>query len=185
MNWKGIAVIGVGALALGWMIASAADKGTIKIVSQSPLSGGQSVLGEAVRNGAQLAVDDFGKLVTSWGFKLAFEPYDDQAKPDVGTANANRVINDADVLAVVGHFNSGVSVPASEVYAKVGLVMISPTNTGTKVTDRGLPNVNRVCGRDDVAGPAIAEFASKTLKAKRMYVLSDKHVRALRQDRLR
>ncbi len=174
MNFKGVVAIGVSLLAGGLMIASAQGKGTIKIVSQSPLSGGQSVLGEAVRNGAQLALDDFGKLVTSWGFKLAFEPYDDQAKPDVGTANANRVINDPDVLGVMGHFNSGVSVPASEVYAKVGLVMISPTNTGTKVTDRGLPNVNRVCGRDDVAGPAIAEFAAKTLKAKRMYVLSDK-----------
>jgi branched-chain amino acid transport system substrate-binding protein len=158
----------------GLMISSAAEKGTIKVVSQSPLSGGQSVLGDAVKNGAQLAMDDFGKLITSWGFKLSFEPLDDQAKPDIGTANANRVINDADVLGVVGHFNSGVSVPASEVYAKVGLVMISPTNTGTKVTDRGLPNVNRVCGRDDVAGPAIAQFAIKTLKAKRMFVLSDK-----------
>jgi branched-chain amino acid transport system substrate-binding protein len=169
-------LMAVGACMLfgGLMIGSAAEKGTIKVVSQSPLSGGQSVLGDAVKNGAQLAMDDFGKLITSWGFKLSFEPLDDQAKPDIGTANANRVINDADILGVVGHFNSGVSVPASEVYAKVGLVMISPTNTGTKVTDRGLPNVNRVCGRDDVAGPAIAQFAIKTLKVKRMFVLSDK-----------
>jgi hypothetical protein len=66
MNFKGIAAIGMGALVGGLMIASAQGKGTIKIVSQSPLSGGQSVLGEAVRNGAQLALDDFGKLVTSW-----------------------------------------------------------------------------------------------------------------------
>jgi branched-chain amino acid transport system substrate-binding protein len=156
--------------------ASGQGKGTIKIVSQTPLSGGQSVLGTATKNGVELAVQDFGKLVTAYGFKLVFEPYDDQANKDIGVVNANRLINDPDVLGVVGHVNSGVAIPSSEVYARVNLTMVSPSNTNPLITDRKSTAAvtNRVCGRDDVQGPAGAEFAVKTLKAKRIYVLNDK-----------
>jgi branched-chain amino acid transport system substrate-binding protein len=166
-----------GALILGFgLTASGQSKGTIKIVSQTPLSGGQSVLGTATKNGVELAVQDFGKLVTAYGFKLVFEPYDDQANKDIGVVNANRLINDNDVLGVVGHVNSGVAIPSSEVYARVGLTMVSPSNTNPLITDRKSTAAvtNRVCGRDDVQGPAGAEFAVKTLKAKRIYVLNDK-----------
>jgi branched-chain amino acid transport system substrate-binding protein len=74
----------------------------------------------------------------------------------------------------VGHYNSGVAIPSSEVYNRVGLVMVSPANTNPRVTDRNLPNVNRICGRDDVQGPAGAEFAVKELKAKKIFVIHDK-----------
>ena len=170
-RFVGLAVLA--ALAVG---ADAQRKGTIKIVSQTPLSGGQSKLGTAIKNGVELAVQDFGKLVTSYGFKLVYEPYDDQANKDTGVANANRLINDNDVLAVVGHLNSGVAIPSSEVYAKVNLTMVSPANTNPLVTDRKSTNAvtNRVCGRDDVQGPAGADFVITTLKAKKLYVINDK-----------
>ena len=170
-RFVGLAVLA--ALAVG---ADAQKKGTIKIVSQTPLSGGQSKLGTAIKNGVELAVQDFGKLVTSYGFKLVYEPYDDQANKDTGVANANRLINDNDVLAVVGHLNSGVAIPSSEVYAKVNLTMVSPANTNPLVTDRKSTNAvtNRVCGRDDVQGPAGADFVITTLKAKKLYVINDK-----------
>jgi branched-chain amino acid transport system substrate-binding protein len=171
-----IAAALVGSSLIASQTASGQSKGTIKFVSQTPLSGGQSVLGEAIKNGVTLALEDFGKTVTSYGFKFVYEPYDDQAKPDIGAANANKIINDADVLGVVGHLNSGVAIPSSEVYAKVGLTMVTPANTNPTVTDRKSTALvtNRVCGRDDVQGPAAAEFALKTLKAKTFYVLNDK-----------
>jgi branched-chain amino acid transport system substrate-binding protein len=101
-------------------------------------------------------------------------PQDDQAKPEVGVANARNMVADPDVLLIVGHFNSGVALPASEVYKDAMLTMISPANTATEITDRGYPNVNRVCGRDDVQGPVGARFAAQELKAKSVYVIHDK-----------
>jgi branched-chain amino acid transport system substrate-binding protein len=75
---------------------------------------------------------------------------------------------------MVGHFNSGVALPASEVYKDAMLAMISPANTATEITDRGYPNVNRVCGRDDVQGPVGARFAAQDLKLKSVYIIHDK-----------
>jgi len=147
---------------------------TIKIATQSPLSGGSGALGEQIKLGAQLAVEEAQPRFQKLGFKLELAAYDDQANPDTGVANANRIINDADIIGVVGHYNSGVAIPSSEVYARVNLVMVSPANTNPRITDRNMPDVNRICGRDDVQGPAGAEFAVKELKAKKIFVIHDK-----------
>ncbi len=170
-RYLGLAVLA--ALAMG---AEAQNKGVIKIASQTPLSGGQSKLGVAISNGVRQAIDDEGKLITSLGYKLEYAPFDDQAKSEQGVANANRMINDNDILGVVGHLNSGVAIPSSEVYARVGLAMVSPANTNPLVTDRkSTVNVaSRICGRDDVQGPAGADFIVQTLKAKKIYVINDK-----------
>jgi branched-chain amino acid transport system substrate-binding protein len=170
-RFVGLAVLA--ALAMG---AEAQNKGVIKIASQTPLSGGQSKLGVAISNGVRLAITDEGKLITSLGFKLEYAPFDDQAKPEQGVANANRIINDNDILGVVGHLNSGVAIPSSEVYARVGLTMVSPANTNVLVTGRkSTVNVtNRICGRDDAQGAAGAEYVINTLKAKKVLVINDK-----------
>jgi branched-chain amino acid transport system substrate-binding protein len=158
-----------------WIPAAVwAQKGTIKIAIQSPLSGEQAALGEHIKLGAQLAVEEATKPFKALGFDLVFVPYDDQAKPEVGVANARNVVADPDVLVLVGHFNSGVALPASEVYKDAMLAMISPANTATEITDRGYPNVNRVCGRDDVQGPVGARFAAQDLKLKSVYIIHDK-----------
>ncbi len=151
-----------------------AQKGTIKLAVQAPLSGEQAALGEHVKLGAQLAVEEASKAFKALGYDLVFVPYDDQAKPEVGVANARNIVADPNVLALVGHFNSGVALPASEVYKDAMLAMISPANTATEITDRGYPNVNRVCGRDDVQGPVGARFAAQDLKLKSVYVIHDK-----------
>src|SRR5712692_3777649 len=151
-----------------------AGKGTIKIATQSPLSGGQAALGEGIKLGAQLAVEKLRGTLEKQGFKVDLVPFDDQAKPDVGVANSKNIIADKDILAIIGHLNSGVAIPSSEVYKEVSLVMISPANTNPVVTDRGYPNVNRVCGRDDVQGVVGAEFAHGTLKVKSVYIIHDK-----------
>ena len=100
-------------------------------------------------------------------------PFDDQAKPDVGVANAKNIIADKDIMVVIGHLNSGVAIPSSEVYKEVNLAMISPANTNPTVTDRGYKNVYRVCGRDDVQGVVGSEFANGQ-NAKSVYVIHDK-----------
>lgn len=151
-----------------------AQKGAIKVAVQAPLSGEQAALGEHLKLGAQLAVEETVKTYKALGFNLVFVPYDDQAKPEVGVANARNIVSDPDVLLLVGHFNSGVALPSSEVYKDAMLAMISPANTATEITDRGYPNVNRVCGRDDVQGPVGARFTAQDLKLKSVYIIHDK-----------
>lgn len=146
----------------------------IKIATQSPLSGGQGALGEQIKLGAQLAVEAAAPRFEALGYKLELAAYDDQANPDTGVANANRIINDPDILAIVGHYNSGVAIPSSEVYARVNLAMVSPANTNPRITDRNMTSVNRICGRDDVQGPAAAEYAVNDLGAKNIFVIHDK-----------
>jgi branched-chain amino acid transport system substrate-binding protein len=151
----------------------AQGKGTIKIATQSPLSGGQAALGEGIKLGAQLALEKNKANLEKAGFKVELVPFDDQAKPDVGVANAKNIIADKDIMAVIGHLNSGVAIPSSEVYKDVSLTMISPANTNPTVTDRGYKNVYRVCGRDDVQGVVGSEFA-KSQNTKSVYVIHDK-----------
>ena len=161
------------ALVLPAGFLDAQGKGTIKIATQSPLSGGQAALGEGIKLGAQLAIEKLRGPLDKMGFKVELVPYDDQAKPDVGVANAKNIIADKDILVVIGHLNSGVAIPSSEAYKDASLAMISPANTNPTVTDRGYPNVYRVCGRDDVQGVVGAEFA-KSLRTKSAYVIHDK-----------
>jgi branched-chain amino acid transport system substrate-binding protein len=152
---------------------AAQGKGAIKIATQSPLSGGQAALGEGIKLGAQLALERFRAPLEKLGFTVDLVPFDDQAKPDVGVANAKNIVADSSILVVIGHLNSGVAIPASEVYKDASLAMISPANTNPAITDRGYPNVFRVCGRDDVQGAVGAEFATN-LGVKTAYVIHDK-----------
>ena len=154
-------------------VSEAQGKGTIKIATQSPLSGDQAALGEGIKLGTQLAVEKLKGPLEKMGFKVELVPFDDQAKPDVGVANAKNIVADKEILAVIGHLNSGVAIPSSEVYKDANLVMISPANTNPTVTDRGYPNVNRVCGRDDVQGVVGSEFAHGQ-KTKSAYIVHDK-----------
>jgi branched-chain amino acid transport system substrate-binding protein len=154
--------------------AAAQQKGRIKIAVQAPLSGEQAAIGEHIKLGAQLAVEESNKAFKDLGYDLILVPQDDQAKPEVGVANARNMVADPEVLVIVGHFNSGVALPSSEVYKDAMLTMISPANTATEITDRGYPNVNRVCGRDDVQGPVGARFTAQDLKLKSVYIIHDK-----------
>ncbi len=149
------------------------DKGTIKIATQSPLSGGQSAIGVDIKNGAELALEQLKKPLEDMGFKVEMAPYDDQANPDNGVANAKNIVADPAILCIVGHYNSGVQIPSSEVYHSSTLANVSPANTNPRVTDRGYPEVSRIVGRDDVQGVVAADFAaSKGMTS--TYVIHDK-----------
>ena len=168
------ASIALTASALGLTGPVRAQDKVIKVASQSPLSGGQSVLGTAISNGTRLGVEQLSESLAAKGYKVEYVGFDDQATPDVGVANAQNIVNDASIIGVIGHLNSGVAIPSSEVYNKADLVMISPANTNVNVTDRGLPTVNRICGRDDKQGAAGAAYAANDLKVKSVYVMHDK-----------
>jgi branched-chain amino acid transport system substrate-binding protein len=110
---------------------AAASMGTIKIATQSPLSGGQSLLGVAIKQGAELALEQLGGDLAAMGYDVQLAPYDDQATPDVGVANAKNIVADSEILCGVGHLNSGVMIPSSEEYHTANLAFVSPANTAT------------------------------------------------------
>lgn len=158
------------ALALG----TASAQTTVKIATLSPLSGGQSDLGTQIRNGAQIAVNEYKAQFQKLGLNLQLVAYDDQADPATGTAQARKIAADRQILAVVGTLNSGVAIPSSAALAPSRVAMVSPANTANNVTDRGLSNMNRIVARDDAQGPAGANFITGNLKAKKVYILNDK-----------
>jgi branched-chain amino acid transport system substrate-binding protein len=164
-------------MVVSMMLAScapaAAPVQTIKIASQSPLSGGQSNIGVSLKNGAELGVEQKKAALEAMGFKVEFAAFDDQSNPDTGVANAKQIVSDPAILCVVGHWNSGVQIPSSEVYHSSQLANISAANTNPKVTDRRYPEVSRVCGRDDMQGAVGAEFSSKQ-GIKTVYIIHDK-----------
>lgn len=154
--------------------AAASTGGTlIKVATQTPLSGPQSVLGTAIRNGAQLALEQFGSGLSDLGLSVELAPYDDQASPDTGVANANQIIADPSVLCLDGHLNSGVMLQAMEIYHTGGLAAVSPANTNPLVTTTGYPEINRIVGRDDVQGVVGAEFAFNELGLSTVYIIHD------------
>jgi branched-chain amino acid transport system substrate-binding protein len=123
-----------------------------------------------------LAIDQANQRKLRIGGKIVhFEMLseDDQGDPKIGTLVAQKLV-DAKVAAVIGHLNSGVSIPASEIYARAGIPMISGSATNPALTERGLKTVFRTIGRDDQQGPAIALYIVQELKAKKVALADDK-----------
>ena len=146
----------------------------IKIATQLPLSGGSAITGESIRLGAQLKLEEEAEKFKELGYTLQLETYDDQSDPKKGVSNANIIGADESILAVVGHYNSGVAIPSSEVYNKYNLAMITPGATAVDITERGLKTVNRIVERDDGQGPAAAKYAVESLGAKKIFIIQDK-----------
>ncbi|HWI63839.1 MAG TPA: branched-chain amino acid ABC transporter substrate-binding protein [Symbiobacteriaceae bacterium] len=148
----------------------------VKVATVSPLSGGQASLGVAIKNGAELAIKDREKDLTAAGYKVVFQPQDDEAKPEVGTQIAQRLAADKGFLGVVGTLNTGVAKGIAPILLREGggLVMVSPANTGVVMTESGWTNYNRIVFRDDYQGPAAARYAAQVLKIKTAYVMHDK-----------
>ncbi len=149
---------------------------TVTIAHAGPLTGSIAHLGKDDENGVHLAIDQANaKNLTIGGkpVKFVMDSEDDQADPKTGTTVAQKLV-DAKVAAVIGHLNSGVSIPASEIYAKAGIPMISGSATNPALTERGLKTVFRTVGRDDQQGPAIASYIAHELKAKKVAIVDDK-----------
>ena len=147
-------------------------EGTIKIATQSPLSGPQAAIGIGISNAAELGVEQLAGPLEEMGFTVELEPFDDQAQPEVGSANANSIISDPDILCMNGHYNSGVALAALPTYESANLAMVSPANTNPAITE-DFPNAFRIVGRDDLQGPIGAQFADEGLNAETIYIVHD------------
>ena len=147
----------------------------VKLGHVGPLTGGIAHLGKDNENGARLAVDEAnakGLKLGGKSVKLELITEDDQADPKVGTTVAQKLV-DAKVAGVVGHLNSGVTIPASSIYNQAGIPMISGSATNPQLTEQGFKNVFRVVGRDDQQGPAIASYLASEVKPKTVAVIDD------------
>ena len=145
----------------------------VKIGHVGPLTGGIAHLGKDNENGARLAVEEANAARTRIDgkeVKFTFLAEDDQADPKTGTTVAQKLV-DAKVAGVVGHLNSGTSIPASPIYAQAGIPVIS--GSATKLTEQGFKSQFRVVGRDDQQGPAIASYLATTKKPKLVAVIDD------------
>jgi len=159
-------------LAAGLAFSGAANA-QFKLGVAGPITGPNASFGAQLTNGVAQAAEDINAAGGILGQKVEVEQGDDVSDPKQGVSVANKFVGDG-VKYVVGHFNSGVTIPASEVYADNGVIFITPSATNPKVTERGLWNAFRTCGRDDQQGRLWADYAIKNLKGKKIAIVHDK-----------
>src|SRR5499427_2684929 len=145
----------------------------VKLGIGGPLTSGSAACGAQLKNGAEQAVEDINAAGGILGQKIQVFVGDDRADPKEGVSVANKFVGDG-VKFVVGHFNSGVTIPSSEVLQENGILEITPAATNPKVTERGMWNIFRTCGRDDQQGPVAGAIIADKFKGKRIAVVHDK-----------
>lgn len=149
----------------------------VKIGHVAPLTGPIAHLGKDNENGARMAADEInaagGIKVGDKVFKLELVAEDDKADPKEGTLAAQKLV-DAGVVAVVGHLNSGTSIPASKIYADANVTQISPSATNPKLTEQGFKTTFRVVANDNQQGAVLANFAATEMKAKTIAIVDDR-----------
>jgi branched-chain amino acid transport system substrate-binding protein len=153
-----------------------AQETVIKIGHVGPTTGGIAHLGKDNENGAKLAIEDLNaKGLTIGGKKIKFElvAEDDAADPKTGTTVAQKLM-DAKVVGVIGHLNSGTTIPASKIYNDAGVPQISPSATNPKYTQQGFKNAYRVVAHDGQLGGTLGKYAIKEVKAKTVAIIDDR-----------
>ncbi len=163
------ALAAAAALTLGATVANA----EIVIATAGPMTGPYASFGEQMQRGAEQAVADINAAGGVLGQQLKLEVGDDACDPKQAVAVANQMVNKGIVL-MAGHFCSGSSIPASEVYTEEDILQISPASTNPLLTERGLDNVFRTCGRDDQQGIVAGNFIADSFSGKRIAVVHDK-----------
>ncbi len=166
----------VGAIALAMAGSAFAQETVVKIGHVAPMSGGQAHYGRDNANGAIMAVEDLNaKGFMIGGKKVKFEllAEDDAADPKQGTAAAQKLV-DAKVNGVIGHLNSGTTIPASKIYFDAGIPQISPSATNPKYTQQGFNTAFRVVANDGQLGGTLGRYAVTNLKGKSIAVIDDR-----------
>ncbi len=156
-------------------VARAEDQ-VVRIGHVAPLSGQIAHLGKDNENGARMAIDALNaKGVTIGGRKVKFVlmPEDDGANPQQATAAAQKLV-DAKINGVIGHLNSGTTIPASKIYNENGIPQISPSSTNPKYTLQGYKGAFRVVANDGQLGGALGRYAANTIKAKNVAIIDDR-----------
>lgn len=175
--WAPLAIaLAVGLAACGKKEEKAADGSQIiKIGHVAPLTGGIAHLGKDNENGARLAIEELnqaGLMINGKKVTLVLVPEDDAADPKTATSVAQKLV-DAKVVAVVGHLNSGTTIPASKIYSDAGIVQVSPSATNPDYTKQGFKTTFRLVATDAQQGPALANYTTKNLKAKTVAIIDD------------
>ncbi|WP_338760126.1 branched-chain amino acid ABC transporter substrate-binding protein [Massilia sp. METH4] len=163
-------------LAPALLAAGASAQTVVKIGTAAPLSGPTAHQGKDVENGARMAIDDLnaqGIVIAGRKVTWVLMPEDDGGDPKAGTAVAQKLV-DAKVAAVVGHHNSGTTVPASKIYARAGIPQISPAATTPVYTNQGFRTAFRVVANDGLIGRTLATYTLRTLKARRIAIIDDR-----------
>jgi len=161
--------------ALGSTGAFAQDATDVKIGFAAPLTGGQAHYGADFRSGVQLAIEDMNATKPVIGGKpvhFVLDSQDDQADPRTGTMVAQKLVDDG-VVAVIGHYNSGTSIPAAPIYAKAGIPEIA-TATAPVYTRQGFPTTFRLLTSDTQLGSVLGAYVAKDLKFKRYAIVDDR-----------
>jgi len=173
MRKKLVSIVAMGLILVPFLFGSVSAK-TLKIGSMSPLTGPYASDGTDIKNGVWTAIKVFEEAGGIPGFdKIEFFPQDTACDPRQAVAAANKLIN-LGVVGVIGAYCSSSTIPSSEVLDEENIIMITPASTNEKVTDRGLPYMFRMCGRDDDQAPAAAKFLKECLKAKTIFIVDDK-----------
>jgi branched-chain amino acid transport system substrate-binding protein len=161
-------------LALGLAIGLASTAtAQVKFGMAGPITGPSAATGAQMKNGVELAVNDINAAGGILGQKLTVEYGDDVSDPKQGVSVANKFAADG-VKFVIGDYNSGVTIPSSEVYQENGILQITPASTNPTVTERKMWNIFRVCGRDDQQGLVAGGYILKHFKGKKIAVVHDK-----------
>lgn len=164
-----------GAIAL--MFASAAySQEVVKIAHVGPLSGPNAHMGKDNENGARMAIDELNAKGVSIGgkkVKLELVGEDDASDPKQATAVATKLV-DTKVAAVIGHLNSGTTIPASKIYNDAGIPQVSPSATNPKYTQQGFKTAFRVVANDAQLGAVLGKYAVKNMKTKNVAVIDDR-----------
>ena len=153
-----------------------ANELVVKIGASAPLTGPQAHIGKDNENGTRMAIDDANtKGITIGGKKVRFEllSEDDQTDPKAATIVAQKLV-DAQVNGVIGHLNSGTTIPASRIYSDNGIPQISPSATAVAYTAQGFKTAFRVMANDAQQGKVLGEYATQKLGAKKIAVLDDR-----------
>jgi len=151
-----------------------ATAGEVKIAVAGPHTGANAAFGEQLWKGAEAAATDINAAGGINGDKIVLIKADDACEPKQAVTVANKIVNSDKAAAVIGHFCSSSTMPATEVYDEANILNITPASTNPKVTERKLPTTLRTCGRDDQQGSVAAEFIVNKLKLKKVVVLHDK-----------
>jgi branched-chain amino acid transport system substrate-binding protein len=161
-------------LALGFAVALAGTAhAQLKLGVTGPFTGPNAAFGAQIKQGSDQAVADFNAAGGILGQKITVTYGDDVSDPKQGVSVANKFASEG-VKWVVGPFNSGVTMPSSEVYQENGIVQITPSATNPKITERGMWNVFRTCGRDDQQGSVAGAYIAKNFKGKKVAIVHDK-----------
>lgn len=146
----------------------------IKIAAVAPITGDQAAAGQDLINGIKLAVEEKNAAGGILGKQIELGIFDDKGDPKEAVSVANKIVSDPEIIGVVGHMNSGTTLPATPIYHRQGLPVVMPVPTNPKITQQGFNNLFRVPPTDSDQGPAGAQFAIKTLGKKQIAVLHDK-----------